>query len=57
MHSKPIYVPEAGLTGVGITTHFARYGRDAWLYDTDSSQIVGISRVADGTLDELVATG
>lgn len=56
MHSKPICVTGAGLMGVGIATHFARYGHDVWLYDTDSSRIAEISGVAGGILDELVAT-
>ena len=56
MHSKPICVLGAGLMGVGIATHFARYGHDVWLYDTDSSRIAEISGVAGGILDELIAT-
>ncbi|MFU1851309.1 3-hydroxyacyl-CoA dehydrogenase family protein [Citrobacter sp. MH181794] len=56
MQSKPICVLGAGLMGVGIATHFARYGLDVWLYDTDSSRIAEISGVAGGILDELIAT-
>ena len=56
MQSKPICVLGAGLMGVGIATHFARYGHDVWLYDTDSSRIAEISGVAGGILDELIAT-
>lgn len=48
MHSKPICVTGAGLMGVGIATHFARYGHDVWLYDTDSRRIAEISGVAGG---------
>lgn len=46
----------AGLMGVGIATHFARYGHDVWLYDTDSARIADIPAVAGGILDELIAT-
>lgn len=56
MQSKPICVLGAGLMGVGIATHFARFGHDVWLYDTDSSRIAEISVVASGILDELIAT-
>ncbi|NDO82024.1 3-hydroxybutyryl-CoA dehydrogenase [Citrobacter sp. NCU1] len=47
----------AGLMGVGIATHFARYGHDVWLFDTDSARIAEISAVAGSILDELIATG
>ena len=56
MQSKPICVLGAGLMGVGIATHFARFGYDVWLYDTDSSRIAEISAVAGGILDELIVT-
>lgn len=56
MQSKPICVLGAGLMGVGIATHFARYGHDVWLYDTDSSRIADIGAVASGIVDELIAT-
>ena len=56
MQSKPICILGAGLMGVGIATHFARFGYDVWLYDTDSSRIAEISGVAGGILDELIAT-
>ncbi|MCX9022524.1 3-hydroxyacyl-CoA dehydrogenase family protein [Citrobacter portucalensis] len=56
MQSKPICVLGAGLMGVGIATHFARFGYDVWLYDTDSSRITEISGVAGGILDELIVT-
>lgn len=56
MQSKPICVLGAGLMGVGIATHFARFGYDVWLYDTDSSRIAEISGVAGGILDELIVT-
>jgi 3-hydroxybutyryl-CoA dehydrogenase len=42
--------------GVGIATHFARFGHDVWLYDTDSSRIAEISLIASGIVDELIAT-
>ncbi|EGT3571417.1 3-hydroxyacyl-CoA dehydrogenase family protein [Citrobacter amalonaticus] len=45
----------AGLMGVGIATHFARYGQNVWLYDTDSARIAEISAVASSILDELIA--
>ena len=54
MQSKPVCVLGAGLMGVGIATHFARFGYDVWLYDTDSSRIAEISAVASGILDELI---
>ena len=54
MQSKPVCVLGAGLMGVGIATHFARYGHDIWLYDTDSSRIAEISAVASGILHELI---
>ena len=56
MQSKPICILGAGLMGVGIATHFARFGYDVWLYDTDSSRIAEISAVAGGILDELIVT-
>ncbi|CAM6606630.1 3-hydroxyacyl-CoA dehydrogenase family protein [Citrobacter portucalensis] len=56
MQSKPICILGAGLMGVGIATHFARFGYDVWLYDTDSSRITEISAVAGGILDELIVT-
>lgn len=56
MKNKPICVLGAGLMGIGIATHFARFGHDVWLYDTDSGRIVEISSVASGILDELIAT-
>jgi 3-hydroxybutyryl-CoA dehydrogenase len=42
--------------GVGIATHFARFGHDVWLYDTDSSRIAEINIIASGIVDELIAT-
>ncbi|MBJ9517122.1 3-hydroxyacyl-CoA dehydrogenase family protein [Citrobacter portucalensis] len=56
MQSKPICILGAGLMGVGIATHLARFGYDVWLYDTDSSRIAEISGVAGGILDELIVT-
>ncbi|CAK7073725.1 MAG: 3-hydroxybutyryl-CoA dehydrogenase [Citrobacter freundii] len=56
MQSKPICILGAGLMGVGIATHFARFGYDVWLYDNDSSRIAEISGVAGGILDELIVT-
>ena len=56
MQSKPICILGAGLMGGGIATHFARFGYDVWLYDTDSSRIAEISGVAGGILDELIVT-
>lgn len=56
MKNKPICVLGAGLMGIGIATHFARFGHDVWLYDTDSGRIAEISIVASGILDELIAT-
>ena len=56
MKTKHICVLGAGLMGVGIATHFVRYGHDVWLYDTDSNRIADIGAVASGILDELIAT-
>ncbi|AWS96951.1 MULTISPECIES: 3-hydroxyacyl-CoA dehydrogenase family protein [Citrobacter] len=56
MKNKQICVLGAGLMGVGIATHFARFGHDIWLYDTDSSRIAEISHIASGIVDELIAT-
>lgn len=56
MKNKQICVLGAGLMGVGIATHFARFGHDIWLYDTDSSRIAEISLIAGGIVDELIAT-
>lgn len=56
MKNKQICVLGAGLMGVGIATHFARFGYDIWLYDTDSSRIAEISLIASGIVDELIAT-
>ncbi|EMW6552993.1 3-hydroxyacyl-CoA dehydrogenase family protein [Citrobacter werkmanii] len=56
MKNKQICVLGAGLMGVGIATHFARFGHDIWLYDTDSSRIAEISLIASGIVDELIAT-
>lgn len=56
MPNNPICVLGAGLMGVGIATHFARFGHDVWLYDTDSSRIAEISLIASGIVDELIAT-
>ncbi|MBJ3590631.1 3-hydroxyacyl-CoA dehydrogenase family protein [Salmonella enterica subsp. enterica serovar Saintpaul] len=56
MQTNHISVLGAGLMGVGIATHFARFGHDVWLYDTDSNRISDIATVASGILDELIAT-
>lgn len=56
MQNNSICVLGAGLMGVGIATHFARFGHDVWLYDTDSSRIAEISLIASGIVDELIAT-
>ncbi|EMF0716447.1 3-hydroxyacyl-CoA dehydrogenase family protein [Citrobacter freundii] len=56
MQTNHISVLGAGLMGVGIATHFARFGHDVWLYDTDSNRIADIATVASGILDELIAT-
>ncbi|QRG77185.1 3-hydroxyacyl-CoA dehydrogenase family protein [Citrobacter sp. R56] len=57
MQSNHFAVLGAGLMGVGIATHFARYGHEVWLFDTDSARIAEISAVAGSILDELNATG
>lgn len=54
MQTNHISVLGAGLMGVGIATHFARYGHNVWLYDTDSDRTAEISAVASGILDELI---
>lgn len=56
MQNNPICILGAGLMGVGIATHFARFGHDVWLYDTDSSRIAEINIIASGIVDELIAT-
>ena len=56
MKNKQICVLGAGLMGVGIATHFARFGHNIWLYDTDSSRIAEISPIASVIVDELIAT-
>ncbi|WP_260864405.1 3-hydroxyacyl-CoA dehydrogenase family protein [Citrobacter sp. Marseille-Q6884] len=56
MQTNHISVLGAGLMGVGIATHFARFGHDVWLYDTDNNRIADIATVASGILDELIAT-
>lgn len=56
MQNNSICVLGAGLMGVGIATHFARFGHDIWLYDTDSSRIAEINLIASGIVDELIAT-
>lgn len=54
MQTEQVAVLGAGLMGVGIATHFARFGYDVWLYDTEQSRIAEIPVVAGGILDELV---
>lgn len=56
MQTNHISVLGAGLMGVGIATHFARFGHDIWLFDTDSNRIAEITAVASSILDELIAT-
>lgn len=53
MQTEQFAVLGAGLMGVGIATHFARFGHDIWLYDTEQSRIAEIHVVAGGILDEL----
>ncbi len=36
MQNNHFSVLGAGLMGVGIATHFARFGHNIWLFDTDS---------------------
>ena len=56
MQTNHISVLGAGLMGVGIATHFARFSHEVWLFDTDNSRINEITAVANGILDELNAT-
>ncbi|NTX83343.1 3-hydroxyacyl-CoA dehydrogenase family protein [Citrobacter youngae] len=56
MQNNHFSVLGAGLMGVGIATHFARFGHNIWLFDTDSNRIAEINAVAGGILDELIAT-
>ncbi|HEB0856619.1 3-hydroxyacyl-CoA dehydrogenase family protein [Citrobacter werkmanii] len=56
MQNNHISVLGAGLMGVGIAIHFARFSHDVWLFDTDNSRINEITAVANGILDELIAT-
>ena len=55
MQTEQFAVLGAGLMGVGIATHFARFGHDIWLYDTEQSRIAEIHVVAGGILDELIS--
>ncbi|HFZ8993443.1 TPA: 3-hydroxyacyl-CoA dehydrogenase family protein [Citrobacter freundii] len=55
MQTNHFSVLGAGLMGVGIATHFARYGHTVWLYDTDSARIADITTTAGEILDELIA--
>ncbi|EMX9021735.1 3-hydroxyacyl-CoA dehydrogenase family protein [Escherichia coli] len=55
MQTEQFAVLGAGLMGVGIATHFARFGHDIWLYDTEQSRIADIHVVAGGILDELIS--
>ncbi|MDA8500116.1 3-hydroxyacyl-CoA dehydrogenase family protein [Citrobacter sp. Igbk 17] len=56
MQNNHFSVLGAGLMGVGIATHFARFGHNIWLFDTDSDRIAEITAVAGSILDELIAT-
>lgn len=56
MQNNHFSVLGAGLMGVGIATHFARFGHNIWLFDTDSDRIAEINAVAGSILDELIAT-
>ncbi|MDA8515521.1 3-hydroxyacyl-CoA dehydrogenase family protein [Citrobacter sp. Igbk 16] len=56
MQNNHFSVLGAGLMGVGIATHFARFGHNIWLFDTDSDRIAEITAVAESILDELIAT-
>ncbi|MEG0954521.1 MAG: 3-hydroxyacyl-CoA dehydrogenase family protein [Citrobacter sp.] len=56
MQTNHISVLGAGLMGVGIATHFARFGHPIWLFDTDSNRIAEITAVASSILDELIVT-
>ncbi len=47
----------AGLMGVGIAVHFARYGHEIWLYDTAPQRIDELPAVAGVILDELIEAG
>lgn len=47
----------AGLMGVGIAVHFARYGHEIWLYDTAPQRIDELPAVAGAILDELIEAG
>lgn len=56
MQNNHFSVLGAGLMGVGIATHFARFGHNIWLFDTDNDRIAEINAVAGSILDELIAT-
>ncbi|EOZ3809322.1 3-hydroxyacyl-CoA dehydrogenase family protein [Citrobacter youngae] len=56
MQNNHFSVLGAGLMGVGIATHFARFGHNIWLFDTDSDRIAEINAVAGSILDELITT-
>ncbi|MCS3405887.1 3-hydroxyacyl-CoA dehydrogenase family protein [Serratia sp. AKBS12] len=54
MHDTQTAVLGAGLMGVGIAVHFARYGHEVLLYDTDSARLAEVPAVAGSILAELV---
>lgn len=47
----------AGLMGIGIATHFARYGNNVLLYDTDPNRLTEVQATATGILKELIDAG
>lgn len=57
MQTNRFAVLGAGLMGVGIACHFARFGHEIWLYDTDRARTAEITSVAGEILEELIAAG
>lgn len=57
MFTPRLAVLGAGLMGVGIACHFARYGHPVRLYDTDPQRLAEVPTVAGAILRELEASG
>ena len=47
----------AGLMGIGIATHFARFHQDVLIYDTDPTRLSEVAGAASAILNELRDAG
>jgi 3-hydroxybutyryl-CoA dehydrogenase len=47
----------AGLMGIGIATHFARFHQDVLIYDTDPARLAEVAGAASAILSELRDAG